>query len=618
MTFSLVVVTAAALLVPLLLHRFRINFLPTAVAEIIIGVIIGKSWLNLVHSTELLSLLSEYGVIFLLFLSGLEIDFSLFKKAGPPRTPLEAKKQAAQPKISALSTAIYAYVLTIITSLVLAAAFVFSGLLTDFWLATILFGTVALGVVIATLKENELLSKPLGQSLLLFAVFGEVIPMLALTGYATIYAGKGSSLWLLSIVFIAGAILFRRFRKFFLFYDDVNKATTQVDVRLASYLIFMLVVIAVRVGAEPILGAFVAGIVINLLQPGEETRQKLDAIGYGLLIPFFFILTGVNLNLRTLLSSSQVLALIPLIFIAFILSKLPAYFGFVRRFNRTNSISGALLSSSTITLVLTTLTVARNLNAITTEQYGAFIVAAIFTCLIGPPLFNRFFTSEPEDLQKKTVHFFGVNLLAITAAKQLNPDWYDVKMYTNNHEHYATYNSQIDLTLLDNFDEATLTSIGALDCDIFVATSTDYQTNFRVACAAKRYGVERVIARFDTLDITSDLGERMEKLGIEYYKTVDTSVAILRSLIETPATLQMLTGTDNRIYEVVVHNARYAGMQISDLPFVNDITVSRILRHGMSIAPKGDTTIQLGDHLLFLGNRDALPQVRQLLDSANE
>lgn len=206
MTFSLVVVTAAALLVPLLLHRFRINFLPTAVAEIIIGVIIGKSWLNLVHSTELLSLLSEYGVIFLLFLSGLEIDFSLFKKAGPPRTPLEAKKQAAQPKISALSTAIYAYVLTIITSLVLAAAFVFSGLLTDFWLATILFGTVALGVVIATLKENELLSKPLGQSLLLFAVFGEVIPMLALTGYATIYAGKGSSLWLLSIVFIAGAI----------------------------------------------------------------------------------------------------------------------------------------------------------------------------------------------------------------------------------------------------------------------------------------------------------------------------------------------------------------------------------------------------------------------------
>ncbi|PTG02849.1 sodium:proton antiporter, partial [Staphylococcus chromogenes] len=77
---SLVVVIIAALLTPILVNRLRISFLPVVVAEILMGIIIGNSFLNLVHRDNVLDILSTLGFIFLMFLSGLEIDFNAFKK----------------------------------------------------------------------------------------------------------------------------------------------------------------------------------------------------------------------------------------------------------------------------------------------------------------------------------------------------------------------------------------------------------------------------------------------------------------------------------------------------------------------------------------------------------
>lgn len=78
--FSLVIVVLAAFLTPIIINRLNINFLPVVVAEIIMGIIIGQSILNLVHKDSMLNILSTLGFIFLMFLSGLEIDFSTFKK----------------------------------------------------------------------------------------------------------------------------------------------------------------------------------------------------------------------------------------------------------------------------------------------------------------------------------------------------------------------------------------------------------------------------------------------------------------------------------------------------------------------------------------------------------
>ena len=258
MSVSVLIVTLVAFVTPMVLQRFKISVLPTAVAEVLVGIVIGKSGFDLVQTEGVLSFLSNYGVIFLLFLSGMEIDFSLFKKNNGPLTPL-ARKAANAPSTSPVQVAVVAYGGSLLMALALALLFKFSGLFSNFVLAAILFSTVALGVVIAVLKENELLNKPLGQALLLIAVLGEVVPLLCLTIYSSFVSGKGESAWLIFLLFIVGALIFKRFRSFFTSLDEINKSTTQIDIRLALLVITTLVVLAESVGAEDILGAFIAG-----------------------------------------------------------------------------------------------------------------------------------------------------------------------------------------------------------------------------------------------------------------------------------------------------------------------------------------------------------------------
>lgn len=619
MNISLMITVIAAFATPMILARFNIKLLPTSVAEIIVGIIIGKSCLNLVHIDSILTSMSTFGVILLLFLSGMEIDFSLFKKNNAPLTKLEQKQADDTPKITPVQVAVLAYALSFVAAFALAFLFKFTGLFTNVLLATILFSTIALGVVISVLKENELLSKPFGQTILLIAVLGEVVPLLSLTIYSSVVAGRGSQIWLIGLLFIAGAMIFRHFRWFFPALSKFNKSTTQIDMRLSFAVIITLVVLAEHVGAENILGAFVAGIVIKLLSPSESTQQKLDAIGYGFLIPFFFILTGVKLDIPSLLADSKTIVLIPLFFLAFVLAKLPAFFGLRLRFKRQNALAGSILSGTTITLVLAVLTVAEDLKVITSQQSGAFLIAGILTCLFGPLCFNRLLSSEPEDMKKTTVHIIGANLVTINATERLNSDWYDVSIYTHKQENYDTYRYKGNVSLLTSIDPKDLIDSSVFDTDILVLGYTDPQMNVNLALKAKEYGVKRVICELENTDpqSMSEMDHKLASAGVETLNIFDTNVGLMSAVIETPSTLQMITG-NSRLYEVVVNNARFDGIEVSQIPFVENITISRIFRNGRAISPHGSTQIQLGDHILFSCDKDVMPRLRAVLSKMNE
>lgn len=619
MSVSVLIVTLVAFVTPMVLQRFKISVLPTAVAEVLVGIVIGKSGFDLVQTEGVLSFLSNYGVIFLLFLSGMEIDFSLFKKNNGPLTPLARKKAANAPSTSPVQVAVVAYGGSLLMALALALLFKFSGLFSNFALAAILFSTIALGVVIAVLKENELLNKPLGQALLLIAVLGEIVPLLCLTVYSSFVSGKGESAWLIFLLFIVGALIFKRFRSFFTSLDEINKSTTQIDIRLALLVITTLVVLAESVGAEDILGAFIAGIVIKLLQPAHSTQEKLDAIGYGIFIPFFFILTGAKIDIPGLLGSPKTLILIPLFFVAYVLAKVPAYFGLRQRFKRINALAGAMLSQTTITLVLATLTVAQNLKVITSEQSGAFILAAVVSCILGPLVFNKLHKPEPEDLKKTKVTIIGVNLVTINTAEQLNEDWYDIQMYTNWKKNYKTYDYRDNVHLVDSLEPKDLIKEQIFDTDILVLGHSDVDINYSLALAAKEYGVERVLTRIQNSDPTSmaEMDKRLSDAGVEFFTTFATTVGMMRAIIESPSTLDLITG-DSRLYEVVVRNSKFAGLELRKLPFIKEITVSRIFRHHKAIPVNGNTQIQVGDHLLFSANKDVVNDIRKKISKLND
>lgn len=614
---SLVIILFAALLVPLVMAKFKINSLPTAVMEIIIGIVLGPSVFNIVSMNSSISQLSTIGVIVLLFLSGLEIDFSLFKKRRAALTPLEKKNAVNLPKYSPVRLAVYGYGTVIVLSLLLAAMFKITGLFSDFWLATILFGTISLGIVIAALKEKELLSKAFGQTVLLISVFGELIPMMGLTLYASVYGSDSKSLWLLLLILAVAALMLLRFKPFFQFYQNINKSTTQLDIRLAFFLIVTMVTVAESVGAENILGAFVAGIVLKLLQPSDSTRERLDSIGYGFFIPIFFISTGVDLNLRTLLTSGKTLLLIPLFFIAYMVAKMGSIWILKLRFKAKNAFAGTALTATTMTMVLAVLRVAKSMKTITTDQSGAFLLAALLTCIISPLLFNKFYSAEKEDLVKTSVHFIGANLSTVPVAQQLRKGWYDVQMYTNHPENYQTYHAQVPVELMENFTPVDLEDHSVFDTDILVLGHIDAERNYQLAKAAQEYGVKRIIVRFEDRNVLNEHEDELRDLGIEVYNTPEANITLLRSLIESPSTLLMLRDTENSIYEVKVVNHLYTNVQIKNLQFAQDITISQVIRNRKIIVPNGSTTIQYGDRLIFTGSKQDAPRIRQALATAN-
>lgn len=602
---SMLIIMLAALIIPIAMARFKVSSVPTAVAEIVAGILLGKSAFNIVQETSSLTLLSSLGVIILMFLSGMEINFDLFKKA-----PGQKKRDAKSP----VSIAVLGFTAVIITAFILGVILYFMGLFSDILLATILFSTIALGVVIATLKEKEILGRPMGQTILLTAVLGEVIPMLALTFYASIYGHNAGRLWLIVLLFLAAIILLRRFRQPYVWFNNVSKATTQLDIRLAFFLIFTLVTVAESVGAENILGAFLAGMVMKLLEPSEATQEKLTSIGYGFFIPIFFIMTGVRLDLKSLFANKTALALIPILVACFIIAKLPTTLIYRRRFNARNSFAGAFLTVTTITLVLPSLQVAKNLHAITSTQSDAFILAAVIVCVLAPIVFNSTYKLNKEDLVKERVVIVGANTLTVPVAQQLSHNWYVVRMLTDNQDNYKTFNSEVnDLKYIEEIDEQALDAGKYFDTDVMVLGFRNDNKNYQMAVLAKKHGVKRVIASVQNPKVSTDHIDELNRLGVEIFNSFVVQNSVLRSLIESPSVFEMLMSAHSGLFEVTIHNQRYVGIELRSLPFIDQITVSRIYRKHKPISPSGDTVLEYGDHILYTGPYEIVNEVRQRL-----
>lgn len=604
---SLFLVVLLALVIPIFMARFQISNVPTAVAEIIVGIIMGSSGFNLITSTHDLTFLSNLGVILLMFLSGMEIDFDLLQRKNNPKGKSQAGKT-----VDPLKTAITAFIGIVIMAFVLAYVLRLTGLFSEVMLAAIILMTVALGVVIATLKEKDILGRPIGQTILLTAVLGEVIPLLLLTIYASINGGNAEQLWLIILLFVAAILLLRRFKQPYLWFAKITKSTTQLDIRLAFFLIFALVTVAETVGAENILGAFLAGMVMKLLEPSEATKDKLTSIGYGFFIPIFFIMTGVGLNLRSLFAHPSSLMLLPVLVIFLFIAKVPVLLTYVRYFQKKNAFAGGFLTATTITIVLPTLQVARKLHAITSTQSDAFILAAVIVCILSPIVFNSNFVLLPEDKIKEKVAIVGANAVTVPVAHDLHANWYSVKMFTDKKNQYKTYDSRVEnLTFLPNLDEETLEKDGVFDGDIVVAANRADEDNIKIARMAKEKGVNRVIARLSEVD-SKTLTEFNEK-GIEVFNSTNVHAALMRAMIESPTVYRIMTDTKNILYSVKVKNTHYTGRQLMDLEFIDQITVSRIKRGDEWLIPRGATVIEPGDILVFSGEFKVADRVRDLL-----
>ncbi|HCY8222423.1 TPA: cation:proton antiporter [Staphylococcus aureus] len=607
---SLVIVVLAAFLTPIIVNRLNINFLPVVVAEILMGIVIGNSFLNIVERDSILNILSTLGFIFLMFLSGLEIDFKAFKKDKRARQG-QNDDESSIPGHLNLALTVFAFIMII--SILLAYVFKWLGLVDDVLLMVIIISTISLGVVVPTLKEMNIMRTTIGQFILLVAVLADLVTMILLTVYGAINGQGGSTIWLIGILVVFTAISYIlgvQFKRMS-FLQKLMDGTTQIGIRAVFALIILLVALAEGVGAENILGAFLAGVVVSLLNPDEEMVEKLDSFGYGFFIPIFFIMVGVDLNIPSLIKEPKLLIIIPILIVAFIISKLIPVMFIRRWFDMKTTIASAFLLTSTLSLVIAAAKISERLNAISAETSGILILSAVIICVFVPIIFKKLFPVPDEFNRKIDVSLIGKNQLTIPIAQNLTSQLYDVTLYYRKDLSDRRQLSD-DITMIEiaDYEQDVLERLGLFDRDIVVCATNDDDINRKVAKLAKAHQVERVICR---LESTTDDTELVDS-GIEIFSSYLSNKILLKGLIETPNMLNLLSNVETSLYEIQMLNYKYENIQLRNFPFGGDIIFVRIIRNNESIVPHGDTQLRYGDRLIVTGAKEYVDELKQELE----
>ncbi|WP_066252206.1 monovalent cation:proton antiporter family protein [Neobacillus drentensis] len=606
---SLLIVVTMAFLTPILLHRFKLNYIPVVVAEIIMGLVIGKSGFDVVHEDMWISTLSTLGFIFLMFLSGLEIDFTAF--AGRKfRKKLPNGK--VEPNSFVVAGLIFAGIF--IFSLGLSYLFVMAGFIDNAFLMTLIISTISLGVVVPTLKEAHLMKTVIGQIILLVAVIADLVTMILLAVFVSLYESGHGNTWLLLILFVAGIVLYflgKRFKNR-TFIETLSTGTVQIGTRAVFTLIIVLVGLSETVGAENILGAFLAGVLVSLLSPNQELVHKLDSFGYGFLIPIFFVMVGVNLDIWSLFSEKKLLLLIPLLLIGLLLSKLIPVYILKIWYELKTVIAAGFLLTSTLSLVIAAATIGERLEIITPQMSGTLILVAVITSIFTPIVFKKLFPKEVVANKRVSVAFLGANQTTMPVSRELKAGLYDPILYHIQMEKSEKQiaNSLFDIVEIPDYSLETLEKTSVFQSDVVVISTGDERVNATLSIAAKEKGVSRVIARIESPELEENLREH----NIEVFSTFMSTKVLLRALIESPTLLNILTNQETGLYEIVMLNRQFDELSLRRFPFTGDIIFVRIFRGKDSIVPHGDTELLMNDRLIVTGSKEYVDELKRELE----
>lgn len=374
---GLVIVSAVAFAAPLLLGLFPRLRLPAVVLEIVLGIAIGPSGLGWVTLDLPIRVLAVIGLGFLLFLAGLEIEVGHLR-GRLLRLPLVG---------FAVSLG-----LGVATGFVLHA----TGQVKSPLLVGIMLSATSLGLVVPVLKDAGQAGSDFGQLVIAggtVADFGAVILLtLFFSGQAS---GIGTKLLLLAIfvlliaavgVSVARAGRSMRVSSVLLRLQDT---TAQIRVRGAMLLLLAFVALASRFGLETILGAFLAGVILAMvdrdaMMTHPHFRTKLEGIGYGFLVPVFFVSSGLQFDLHALTSKASTLLLVPIFAAALLLVRGAPALLYRPVVGNRRSAAAALLQATSLPFIVAAVRIGMDLGLIRPGTGAALVAAGLFSVLVFP------------------------------------------------------------------------------------------------------------------------------------------------------------------------------------------------------------------------------------------
>jgi Kef-type K+ transport system membrane component KefB len=375
---NLFIVSLVAAGAPLLLGFAPRVRLPAVVLELVAGIVLGPAVLGWVEVDLPVQVLGVIGLAFLLFLSGLEIDVRQLRGA-------------------LLRGAVIGYLVTLALGVPIGIGLDAAGWVSSPAIVVIALSATSLGLVVPVLKDAGKADGPVGQSAILGATVADFSAIVLLSLFFSASDGGAADrlsllgLFVLLIAVTAVAVLRAgRTRRLGDVLVRLQDTTAEIRVRFAVVLLVAFTALAERAGLESILGAFLAGMVVGLVDRDSSShpafRTKLEAIGFGFLIPVFFISSGARLDLQGLLDEPGALLRVPVLLAALLVTRgVPALMQ-VRRLGRRSAVAVALLQATSLPFIVAAVQIGIELDRISPVTGAAMVTAGLLSVLIFPVL----------------------------------------------------------------------------------------------------------------------------------------------------------------------------------------------------------------------------------------
>jgi Kef-type K+ transport system membrane component KefB len=370
------IAAAAPLLTDALSRWIRI---PIVVFEIVLGIAFGPDVAGWIKPDAFISTLAELGLAMLFLLAGYEIDFGRIR--GRPL------RRSVAGWLLSLALGVGLGVLLAPN----ATAGVFVG---------IALCSTALGTIMPVLRDARELQTVFGTAVLAIGAVGEFGPLIAIALFLSGRSpGKASVILIAFALVVAAAIVLttrRAHPRVHRLIEATLHSSGQFAVRLVVLLLASLVALATALGLDMLLGAFSAGVLLNLLMADSDPNakhyvdSKLDAVGFGFLIPVFFINTGVTFDLDALLRKASTLALVPVVLVLFVLVRgLPATLAAPPTASIRDRVAIAFFGATGLPIIVAVTAIGVDAGALTSSTAAALVGAGMLSVLVFPMLALR-------------------------------------------------------------------------------------------------------------------------------------------------------------------------------------------------------------------------------------
>jgi Kef-type K+ transport system membrane component KefB len=370
-------IAVAAVLAPILAGLTGRLAVPGVVMEILLGIVIGPSVLQLANADGVVLDFSNLGLAFLMFLAGYELEIALVR---------------GRPLNLAVTTWVSSMALAAAVGLVLLAFGHRHGNVA----VVIALGTTALGTLLPALRDSGLLGTDLGRFVLAAGTIGEFGPIVLIALLLGHHDPVWTTLLLVGFAVLAAGFAFLAHRPWGRVVTDTLRrglhSSSQLPVRISMLMIVAFVLLARHLGIDLLLGTFVAGAIVRVAVSGrEETedgrifRGKLEAIGFGFVIPIFFVVSGMRLDFGVFDHHRLALLEIPdFLVLLFVVRGLPNLFWYRGVLAKSERWSLAVLSATGLPLIVVATSIGVAEGVVSTQTAAALVTAGVLSVLIFP------------------------------------------------------------------------------------------------------------------------------------------------------------------------------------------------------------------------------------------